>query len=71
MTGKGSSNKQEKSSKGGSGTHGFAPLGYVEVAGFREALQKAADEITRLKKENELLKKQLKKAKHDFQGSKG
>ena len=56
-----SGSKKKKPSRGSSGTYGVAPLGYVEVAGSREALQKAASEITRLTKENRLLKKELEK----------
>ncbi|MFQ6616268.1 MAG: hypothetical protein ACE5HZ_05800 [Fidelibacterota bacterium] len=48
-------------SKDRPGTYGFAPLGYVELAGIREALQKATDEISRLERENEKLKNRLKK----------
>lgn len=57
------SEKDKESSPGGPGKHFIAPLGYIEVAGSREALQKAAQEITKLRKENELLKRELEKRK--------
>lgn len=52
-------NKAEKPS-GRTGTYGLAPLGYVELSGIREALQKATDEISRLEKQNETLRRRLK-----------
>jgi len=51
MSNKKQSDKKSKSDRSVAGTHGVAPLGYIEVAGSREALQRAAEEITRLKKE--------------------
>ncbi|MFQ6674374.1 MAG: hypothetical protein ACE5GH_06280 [Fidelibacterota bacterium] len=59
MPDKSTGDKHKKSTKGSAGTYGFAPLGYVELAGTREALQKAAEEIIRLKKEVRQLKKKV------------
>lgn len=59
MTKNKESGSKESRSKSGAGTYGIAPLGYVELSGIREALQKATDEISRLEGENKKLKERL------------
>ena len=61
MNSKKKDKKETKSIRGSSGTYGVAPLGYIEVAGSREALQKAAKEITSLKKEIRSMRREIKK----------